>query len=176
MNIKDIEQRLLALEQLFHADTRMETLESRVEELEGVGAEENEINGDGTAGRVLRKSKLIIKDGTAINTINCELTSEWNGNNDGPTDDIGKGATVGNYSLNATGEELTIEVGAIAGMVAILNADIYYNASGTGVLVQYEGAGRSLVFRNITTGANVDLTALVDIGDIYLHILYLTSA
>lgn len=143
--------------------------------------DKNQINGDGTLNNVLRKTALNIKDGTNANTINCQLTSSltWNGDNDGPTDNIAKGGTTGNYNLNAGGNSLYIDADALTGnCVEVIVAKVFNNASNANIAIKELASinGIQLIFTDGLLGTDLDLTSLVDTGDIYLHITYLTDA
>jgi hypothetical protein len=137
------------------------------------------IKGDGVAGRVLRHSQLVIENGAGAATIKCTLTSKWNGDAIGATDNIGKGATTGNFTLAAAGNNLIIEKAGLAGdVIAVLNAIIAINASGTALMLDFYPVGTD-IFLNFNidlTGATPDLTTLVDTGAIFVEIVYMTSA
>jgi hypothetical protein len=129
---------------------------------------------------LLRRIKLTIDDaGIEATGVKCTVASVWNGDADGPTDDITKGNTVGNYSLSADGSALTIEAAALTGnCTAVLAASIYSNAGGTAANVSGVMTSNDIVltFTNTTTGAALDLSVLVDTGILYCHILYMTDA
>jgi hypothetical protein len=129
---------------------------------------------------LLRRSKLTINDATAATEIKCQVSSLWNGDSDGPTDNIGKGETVGNYSLNAGGSGLTIEAAALSGNVtAILSAVITKNAGGTLAAVGTAVTANDIVlsFTNGTSGAALDLTTVMDVGEpIEVNLTYTTDA
>jgi len=138
------------------------------------------IGGDGTAGRVLRGVYLLIKDGTNASTLKCEVGSRWNSDTIAEVDNIGKGATVGDFSLNADGTRLTIEKTGLSGNCLYVLGHIYHNAS-TVNLTLYEFAnaaanyGIAIYLRSSPGGVNQDITALVDDGDILLHLFYITD-
>lgn len=141
-------------------------------------AADDAVGGDGTAGRVLRQAQLIIQDGTDAATLNCELVSTWNGDSDGPTDNVAKGATTGNYTLDATGHNLIIEAAALSGNVVMAIADIARNASEAFLTCDCAPLTNDISTKWYAdfTGVAADLTARVDAGAILLNILYLTDA
>jgi hypothetical protein len=131
--------------------------------------------GDATAGRVLRIVLLTIEDGTNANTIKCTLDTVWNGDIITITDNIAKDATTGDWSLSATGETLTIEASGLSG-----------NCIGAIGVLKHCGTGNYLgdadptandinvSVRNLDTAQ--DLTALVQDGEIWINIFYITDA
>jgi hypothetical protein len=133
---------------------------------------------DGTAGRVLRNSYILISDGTNVSTLNCQIASRWNGDADGPTDNVAKGATTGNYTLDATGSRLDIGSAAFTGNVLMALGTILINASGvvTTTNVVNLANGIRVYLNHASTGAGQDMTVLVDTGSIYVNMLYLTDA
>ena len=139
------------------------------------------ILGDGTAGRVLRRLYIKIEDGTNADTIKTTISSEWNGDTDAATDNIGKSATTGNITLDASGGQLTIEAATLAGnCIAILSTEITYNASTTYITVNGSATNNDIVllFREAKTAATFDLTAVggAHTGDVDIKVTYLTSA
>jgi len=137
----------------------------------------DQVRGDGTVGRVLRHSYLNITDGTNANTIKCELQSRWNGDYIATTDNISKGATTGNFTLNAGGNNLIIETTGITGDCLTAFGQVNYNGSGTAIISNLRGLSNDIyiLFYNAATGANVDLTALVDVGSIEVCVKYITT-
>lgn len=137
------------------------------------------IKGDGTAGRVLRCLLLIIENGTNATTIKPSTISIWNGNVNGAEDNLGKGGDTGNFALSAGGSGLTLQTSGISGdALAIIGAEIQHNSTGT-IVYPYctiNAGGMVFTFKNNPSGADVDLTTLVDSGVIYLRVLYITTA
>jgi hypothetical protein len=150
-----------------------------VDKLNGIdeGAEVNEINGDGTAGRVLRTMVLGIYDGTDAATLECQTITFWNGDADGPTDNVAKGATTGNYTLDGAGVVLTIEAAALAGNCIMAFGMIGLNITGAAGLTAYVHNGANDIKIEIynESGIAQDITTLVDSGTIKIMILYLTA-
>ena len=142
------------------------------------GAEVNEIEGDGTSGRVLRTMVLGIYDGTDAATLECQTVTFWNGDSDGPTDNVAKGATTGNYTLDGAGVVLTIEAAALSGNCIMAIGMIGLNMSGVAGLTVYvyDGANDINVEMYDENGVAQDMTTLVDTGTVKIMILYLTSA
>jgi hypothetical protein len=135
------------------------------------------LQGAGTTA-VLRQSTLLIEDGTLANRIKCTLSSRWNGDADGPTDNIVKGATTGNYTLNAGGTILTIEAAALSGncLMAHGHASIVENVYTEQTMDVYATANDiRLLFYN--SGVVQDITGVVTPGNVVqVNILYLTDA
>lgn len=136
--------------------------------------------GDGTAGRVLRLSKLTIS-GNATAVITVKMETVWNGNDIAEETNLGNGGDTGNFSLDAFGKILTIDkAGFTTNIISVLNTTIYSNKiSDSYVLNAYGNVSSSNMIigclRN-GTGAEYALTDL-DSGDsIIIYTTYLTSA
>ena len=68
--------------------------------------------------------------------LKCTLTSVWNGDADGPTDDVVTNGTTGNWTVNAGNNVITIEAAALTGnAVTILSTTVISNAMATAVTV-----------------------------------------
>lgn len=149
------------------------------EEIAIVGAlTTHPIGGDGTAGRILRGTRLAISNGGLAATLECSMSSEWNGDIIASTDNIAKGATTGDFSLSAGGTTLTVEASGLSGNVVYVFGVVYRNYSTTN-LTTYVRVGTNdivLSIYNSTTGTTLDITTLVDTGSIYMLIFYITSA
>ena len=128
----------------------------------------------------LRISRLTIADATTASKIKCTLASIWNGDAITATDDIGKSTTVGNFTLDADGDVLTIAAAGLStACMAVISAVIVRNASEFPHLladVIHSGTGISLTFRKVAEAAVIDLTHVVDTGQVQLIVSYLTSA
>jgi len=138
-----------------------------------------EILGDGTTGRVLRGSYITIQDGTNASTLKCTLTSRWNGDAIAVTDNIAKDATTGNFALSANGAELKILASGLSGNAIFAWSMFLANSTSTEFLQQVNVSGNDLrvAFRYFSGGLYLyDITALVDTGDIYVELIYLTDA
>jgi hypothetical protein len=137
------------------------------------------IEGDTTAGRVLRILRFYIQDATAATEIKCWTSSIWNGDAIAEVDNIGKGETVGDFTLGAAGGAVKIEASGLTGnAVAVLSSNIHRNQCQTDLTFKVEVDSNDLEFTpfDVATGATVDLTTLVDTGDIYIDVTYLTDA
>lgn len=121
------------------------------------------INGDLSAGLVLRRANLVIQPGTAANTLKAELLNIWNGDVIASTDNIGKGATVGNFSLSADGFTLSILNSGITGVpVAVLSTELQ-NYTATALFSPInEVSGTSITYgvKGDVSGTSKDMTAL----------------
>ena len=127
---------------------------------------------------MIRGSLLTIEDGTNAATLKCTLASRWNGDAIAATDNIAKGATTGDFTLDAAGDTLTIEATGLTGNAVYAIGVIVSNASGTHILVDIYAAGNDIVldFQSGPSAGAVDLTTLVDTGTIYIEVLYVTDA
>lgn len=139
------------------------------------------IEGDGTAGRVLRVSQISIQDGTDAAHVKCTLGSIWNGDSAIAQDNIGKdGVPTGIWSLDAGGQVLSLLPTGITGdCIAVLSAIIYRNFGATLVSPYIRAYASGILISFIaapSAGAALDMTTLVDSGAIDLIVTYLTSA
>ena len=136
------------------------------------------IEGDGTAGRKLRRNILYIGNGTNVSTLACGTINRWNGDVINSTDNIVKNATTGNFHLDTTGNNLNILASGLSGNAIMAFGIVALNYSGTTLTVVCSQASNNIecYFYNAATGASVDLTVLVDTGNIWVEILYLTNS
>jgi hypothetical protein len=136
--------------------------------------------GDGTAGRVLRIVELKVEDGTNADTVKCTVTNVWNGDTIAATDNISKGATTGNFYLDAGGTDLRILATGITGDPVAAFANLSFNTSGTDIFVtsKYEATPAIEVNARIAaTGSGQDWTTLVSgITRVQVFIMYITTA
>ena len=143
--------------------------------------DDNYLRGDGTGGRVMRVCQLLVEDGTNASTIKCTLSSKWNGDAIAATDNIGKSATTGNFTLNARGNGLTIESAGLTGNAVVVLA-AYIEAEKTGFnfgTIVESGITSNDIVLTLTDGNEggaVDLTAIEAGGPTKIHIAYLTDA
>src|SRR6185369_2319846 len=128
------------------------------------------IVGDGTAGRVLRCSRIDVLNGTTAATIKVIVNNVWNGDALSAQDNFAVGNNSTYVALNAGGNTVTIKDTAISGnTIAILSANLYENDCGTGLNVGASvSSGIVLAFTNSASGTAVNLTSLVDTGSIYV--------
>jgi len=133
---------------------------------------------DGTAGRVFRTAALLIKNGTNASTLKCQLISRFNGDAIAETDNIAKGATTGNFTLDSAGQALTILNSGITGTPLWASGVLIYNKASVtaGHQIAVSGSDIVIYFWNPATGANYDLTVLVDTGQLTVDIYYITDA
>jgi len=132
---------------------------------------------DGTAGRIIRRVWLSIDDGTNAATLKCALTSRWNGDTIGETDNVAKDATTGNFTLDANGLALKVEASGLTGNAVMAFGVISHNVTGLdGLTVLCNADTNDLYILTRDGGVNQDLTTLVDTGKIYVEILYITDA
>ena len=141
------------------------------------------ISGDGTAGRVLRRTTLEISDATTATEIKLQTYDIWNGDANAAQDDLGKGETQGVFTLNGDGDVITIEATGLTGnCVSVLATEIYYNDCETSLTVHGGATANDIVLSfwgEPDASSAIDLTTLVDTGVspmIRLSITYLTDA
>ena len=136
------------------------------------------IQGDTTKGRKFRRVSLVITDGTNAATLKCTVASRWNGDTIAETNNIAKNATTGNFSLTTDGSSLTIKASGLTGNVLMCSVHVYYNASGTVLMFEDSALNNDIYLRgrNPMTAGLLDLTTLVDTGEIDLNIVYITDA
>lgn len=143
-----------------------------------VGTTPRALLGDATAGRVLRCSYIFFDNGSVGDSLKCNLVALWNGDAIAVTDNIAKGATTGHFKLNATGTRLTILNTGLTGDARFAMANIIINATNQACLVYpgIQGDGVRLELQGLSDGTAKDLTSVVDLGDVYVQLLYLTDA
>jgi hypothetical protein len=138
------------------------------------------VTGSGTAG-VLRCSKIIVYDGTAANTIKCTVINLVNGDASAVTADIAKGATVGNFSLDAGGTLLKWLASGITGtFIEVLSATMH-EPSGTltPTAIQCGNSGSNdmnMYLSKDSIGGVYDWTTISVGGYFIFRVLYMTDA
>ena len=152
-------------------------------EINGITATSHALTGDATAGRIIRRLYLTIKDGTDANTIECTVEGSafgWNGDAIGATNNIIKNGTTGDFTLNAAGTDLYIEASGLTGnCVDVIACNIARNETGTPCELRCHGSTNDihLTFTDLATGADIDLTALMTGTDqLNSQITYITDA
>ena len=136
------------------------------------------IKGDGTAGRVLRHSRISIFNGTDASTLKCTLANVWNGDAIAETDNVAKNATTGNFYLSIDGEGLKIlNTGLQGDLIDIISVFLHYNASGVPLFIrtEFNASGILIWAKHNTTNVGQDWTVLVDTGGIFIDLVYITS-
>ena len=140
------------------------------------------ISGDGTAGRVLRYSRLYIAYSATADSIQCYLESQWNGDavdTSGSPHDITKSDSDTNWSLDASVYMITIEAAGLTGSVVAAFAKISYNNGGeASVYVLGDASSNDIRLRFFkgAGGTAYDLTDLASGESLRVDILYITSA
>lgn len=132
----------------------------------------------GSSRGVLRSFRLSVLDGTNANTLKIRMEQNWNSSDEADTNNVSKGATTGNYTLSADGEDLTIESGALDGtVVGFLTSAMQVNESGTYYTFNAQESSGELMVRLIdNSGTRADWTSVVDSGTIRGTIIYVTSS
>ena len=135
------------------------------------------ISGDGTAGRLLRVSRLTIEDATQASKIKCTLANIFNGDAISAENNLAKSGDTGSFNLDSTGSQVHIESGGITGSAThVLMANIVDNGSGNIIYCKPSivSNGITLEFQLNDSSAYV-LTSAVDTGTIIIDIIYLTT-
>jgi hypothetical protein len=136
------------------------------------------IGGDGTAGRVIRSSCIKILDGTTASTVKASLINRFNGLSISEEDDIGKTGTWVNdkFKLNSSGDEFSIKYDALGKHSLYVLPVITRNKSNVPMVVEVEIDGSfNVLFRFYKgDGSAADLTAVVDVGEVYVDIFFIT--
>ena len=135
------------------------------------------IGGDATAGRTLRGSRIQIKNGSNAATLKCTVDSRWNGESIAEVDNIAKGATTGGFTLNAGGDTLIIEAAGLTGNVVYAFCILQYNVSGTDLTIEAIAYINDIKLGayNSKTGAVLDMTILVDTGQMNIDIFHIND-
>jgi len=143
-----------------------------------VGTTNNALLADALAGRTLRCSYIHLDDGSVGDSLKCQLVPLWNGDAIAETDNIAKDATTGHFKLNATGTQLEILNTGLIGNAKFAMANIIINATAQPLLVYpaFTADGIRLELQGISDGTPKDLTGVVDLGDVYVQLLYITDA
>jgi len=128
-------------------------------------------------GREFRACLLILKDGTNANTIKGSLFSRYNGDVIAETDNIAKGATTGDWTLDANGEILTIETSGLTGDAIYAFGSVILNPSGSAFDVYFSASTNDILLsvRNAGSAALLDLTSMVNAGWFYFEFIYITK-
>ena len=143
-----------------------------------VGTTPRALLGDELPGRVLRRSRIKIYNGTVAGSIGIGLVSLWNGDAIDIQDNLLPGANTDYVALHFAGGMFILKNHMFTGDVkGIAGANICKNSSGSALTVSdvLTPLGPSFAFYNAATGASVNLTTLVDTGPIEVNLLYLTS-
>ena len=134
------------------------------------------LEGDGTK-RVFRVIRVTIADGTTASTIKVKAESIFNGDAITEETNLGSGGDTGYFNLDATKSSLHIESGALTGDCTHVPIVVIERNAG-GEIIYCQGsvvsAGITLKFRKNDDSA-YDLTSHVDIGSLYIIVLYFTT-
>jgi len=133
---------------------------------------------DGVAGRVLRLIYFYISDGTNVGTIKCQGYNVWNGDLIAEVDNIGKGATVGVFTLEADGTKLVIDASAFSGNIKFALVNVVRGDPQTYPSIYPEKYGNHLRlhFYEFGTASSIDISGEIGTGQIRMHIAYITDA
>lgn len=132
---------------------------------------------DGTAGLVLRTSRLFLNDGGTADTITAELEDKWNGDDISVSGDIAHDTTLDGFTVSASGTSITFAVAATA--IAIVAATIYLNTATVPYMVSASVVGGEIriLLLGIDDATAVDIAAALDngAGTIKIDLAYITE-
>ena len=138
---------------------------------------DHQLCGDGSAALYLRSVAVAIKNGTIASTIKPSVTDNFNGTDITEENNLGISGDTGNFSLDATKSKLHIDSSATEVVSYILFAVITKNGSGNIITVNPSIETNGITLEFLSNDATAyDLTAAVDVGEIYVSILYLTAS
>ncbi len=133
--------------------------------------------GDSTAGRVLRMFRLYISDNGA--GCDVETVDTFNGDAIAEEGPLAKDNETTSFALNAAGTMLTIKAAAISGncVAAIAILEIIDEGAKSGITIYAnDNSGAIELILSDTDGDALDITVLVNNGDIVTTLLYITDA
>jgi len=138
------------------------------------------IGGDSTTGRSIRNNFLrITGDAAAQITVKfSETNNAFNPNYVAEQTGLTKGATLGGYSLNAGGDEITIlNAGFTGDIVSVLGGSMSSNSTGTIYYAEtaHSATGLSIKITD-SAGVAVDTTGFAAGKFLTMYITYITSA
>lgn len=141
--------------------------------INGVTPPVDALKSNGTAGRVMRMSDVLVQDGADANTIKVEMRQVWNGNTIAEQNNLAKGGSVADkFSLDASGTELKILDASITGTVLACLAGDLANTSNIAALtwwrIRVSGSDISVLFSH-------DITTFTT-GHLAASFQYITSA
>lgn len=133
---------------------------------------------DATAGRILRCLSMQIDNGTNASTVKTWIGNQWNGVTKGTVDNIGKGATVGDWTLSADGKTLTWTPASDYTLIKSCISQQHRNYAGLDRYVSALCNASTVSFYCVsyTGGTLNDWTTHVDSGKIAFTLLFVTSA
>jgi hypothetical protein len=128
--------------------------------------------------RKFRMGRLKIQDGSTASTVKCTVESDYLAQAISEEDNLGKSGSTTSFTLDANGYDLRIKSTALDASALGCMATVCYNASTTATVVRATAASGALafLFTNASTGAAVDLTSLVDTGDVWIDFMYADDA
>jgi hypothetical protein len=132
-----------------------------------------------TAKAVLRTSSITMKDGTTGVSLKCTLGTTWNGDVIAEVDDIAKSDSGSGFTLSADGTTLTIEAASLSGSTFyVLQTTFWWNDTGTDYASRVSFSAAGIILKLTARGSStaLDLTTIMDSGDISLFITYITNA
>jgi len=135
------------------------------------------VRAGGGSNKYLRVGYVSVKNGTNASTLKCEMLGGWQGDTIDATDNVAKNTTTGYWTLSSDGTELKIENSGLSDYVRIAWGNMYLNDTGTEILflIDHGGGDLRIRMRQTSNAAFHDITSLVDSGDIYFMVYYITG-
>ena len=139
------------------------------------------IAGDATAGRVLRKFRLLLEDGSAATTVKASIIGEWNETAVAAVDDIANGVPAGGFSFVEGTSYFYVDIldaNITETAVFVLSCGIVRNACGVQLNAYgfVTGTAIRVSLYQSPDESNITGSTLVDTGNISVEVLYLTDA
>jgi hypothetical protein len=123
----------------------------------------------------MRRSEILIEDGTDAAHIKVTMSSIGNGDANAVQDNIGKdGVTTGVWSLNVAGTVLTLLATGISGSGLLpIACTTTYHTIGIPMTIFVQVSGGTFLFNffDPAAGTGLDITSLVDTGK-YVHLAF----
>lgn len=142
------------------------------------GGPADAIRADGTANRYLRLISLSIDNGSSGDTLKCETKQRFNGDVIGSTDNIPINGAAGVFSLDSAAKQLYIDAAGFTGnVIGAIGAKVS-NASNVAISLHARAWSNGMrIIAYAEPGATTqDFTDLVDVGVLWIDILYVTDA
>jgi len=178
--VKGIYDPVIAVIQALLADHKTRHQSGGTDEIDVTdltGTTPNALIASPPAGKVIRLATFYVSDGTNAGTIKCQQFSIWNADAIAEVDNIGKGATVGVFSLSADGQKLVVDAAGFSGNIKFCILDIYKCSAQTVPSIYPEKYGNSIRyhFYDHDTGAGIDISAEIGTGELRCVLAYITG-
>jgi len=135
------------------------------------------LGGGGTAGEGLRIFFIAIADGTNANTLKVSTEQVFNGDVISEEDNLAKDGSTTSFTLDSAGRVLGVKSGALSGDCIGAIGSVWWNCSDINLTVYPRPVSGDLIitFYDSPGGTSLDMTVLVDVGDLRAQILYITG-